>query len=102
MKLLLAIVLGLFSMTAFTKDLNSKKEMMSTHLDQKISRLQEAKACIQGANTEEALKKCKKDMKKDMSAMKEDMKDKKKEMKRQSQESMDDDEMPEEDGESEE
>ena len=97
MKVLLTMVLGLFTMSAFADKLTEKKDMMNEHLDKKITRLQAAKSCIQEAKTEDALKACKTDMKDDMKEMKAEFKDKKKEMKKQSEEEAPVDELPEED-----
>lgn len=85
MKFLLLTAICLFSVGSFAneeemkgKTFEEKKQMMSTHLDKKISTLQTARTCVEAAKDDSALKKCKEQKKAAMKEMKGKMKDKKK------------------------
>ncbi|HXH29969.1 MAG TPA: hypothetical protein VNJ01_04085 [Bacteriovoracaceae bacterium] len=80
MKLLLVTGLALLSMSSFAQeDLAAHKAKENENFDKRISRLTEAKTCVNAAATKEAFKSCKEALHKDMQAMKEDWKNHKKE-----------------------
>jgi hypothetical protein len=60
------------------QDLSSKKQLMNQYYDQKISRLQEAQACINAAQTEAAVRDCKQEAREEMQEAKQDFKQQKK------------------------
>jgi hypothetical protein len=64
MKFLLVAFLCLGSVSAFSAEesFEEMKAKMTAHLDQKITHINEAKACVSAATTSEALKDCKKKM----------------------------------------
>ena len=58
MKLLLVLTLVFLSMSVLAKSLEEKKTKLISGLDQKISQLQKTKSCIQQAQDEKSLSKC--------------------------------------------
>ena len=67
MKFLIALSLAAFSVGAFAQDdLATMKEDANSHIDQKISTLNEAKDCINNAGSIDKFKACKYDMHEDM------------------------------------
>ncbi|MFP5386232.1 MAG: hypothetical protein ACLGHN_09145 [Bacteriovoracia bacterium] len=75
MKFLIALSLSVFSLGAFAQDdLGSMKQDANSYIDQKMSSLQEAKSCINNADSKEAFKACKYDMHKEMKMQKMEMK----------------------------
>jgi hypothetical protein len=70
MKSSLFSVIFIFSLNAFAvEDLASVKAAMLQHLDQRISNLQEARACVAGAAKTEDIHNCRKQMSEKMDAM---------------------------------
>lgn len=86
MKFLITLSLAAFSVGAFAQDdLATMKEDATSHIDQKISSLQEAKDCINNAGSIDKFKACKYDLHKQKKEMKmqkmEEMKQKEEEKK---------------------
>jgi Skp family chaperone for outer membrane proteins len=83
MKFLLVVTLALFSFGSFAEkhgDLNQKKQMMTSHIDQRIEALESSKNCINQAASEKALKECKKEKKQAMKDIKESKQEQKEEL----------------------
>lgn len=70
MKFLITITLAAFSFGAFAQNLDSMKQDATSHLDSKISNLQDAKSCINDADSMDKFKACKYDMHKEMKKQK--------------------------------
>lgn len=71
MKSLIAIAIAALSMGAFAQgDLNAMKQQANSHIDKKMSMLQSAKGCVNGATSMEGYKACKYDMHEDMKMQK--------------------------------
>lgn len=71
MKSLIAISIAALSLSAFAQqDLNAMKQKANSHIDKKLSTLQTAKGCVNGASTVEGFKACKYDMHEDMKMQK--------------------------------
>lgn len=71
MKFLITLSLAAFSFGAFAQgNLESMKEDATSHIDSKISNLQNAKTCINEADSTDRFKACKYDMKKEMKKQK--------------------------------
>ena len=86
MKFLITLSLAAFSIGAFAQnDLESMKQDATSHIDSKISTLQDSKDCISNAGTIDKFKACKYDMYKEKKKMKmqkmEEMKSEKEEVK---------------------
>lgn len=82
MKFLSIIALAALSTGVFAaEDLNAMKSKATSHIDQKMNSLTNAKSCVNNASTVEKFKACKYDMHEDMKMQKmEMMEDKKKEI----------------------
>lgn len=71
MKSLIAISIAALSLSAFAQqDLNAMKQKANSHIDKKLSTLQTAKGCVNGASSMEGFKACKYDMHEDMKMQK--------------------------------
>lgn len=71
MKFLITFTLAAFSVGAIAQgNLESMKQDATSHLDSKISNLQDAKACINQADSMDKFKSCKYDMHKQMKQQK--------------------------------
>lgn len=71
MKSLIAISIAALSLSAFAQqDLNAMKQKANSSIDKKMSTLQSAKGCVNGATTMEGFKACKYDMHEDMKMQK--------------------------------
>ena len=96
MNFLIIASLAIFSMSSFANKMDMKgkpveeqKQMMNSHIDQKIEALTAAKTCIAGAKDENALKQCKEDKKEAMEDIKEGFKKQKEESYDQKEEAID-------------
>ena len=79
MKFFTVLSLSLLSLSVFAQeDLNSMKNKANSHIDKKMSSLQAAKSCINGAQSMDKFKSCKYDMHEDMKMQKMEMNDEKK------------------------
>ncbi len=71
MKSLIAISIAALSISVFAQeDLSAMKQKANSHIDKKMSTLQTAKGCVNGASTTESFKACKYDMHEDMKMQK--------------------------------
>lgn len=70
MKFLIVLSVSVLSLSAFAQNLGSMKQEATSHIDRKMSTLQEARSCIQNAETREAFKACKYDMHEEMKMQK--------------------------------
>jgi hypothetical protein len=79
MKFFIIMSLSIFSLTSFAQeDLNSMKNKANSHIDKKMTTLQSAKSCVNGAQSMEKFKACKYDMHEDMKMQKMEMMEQKK------------------------
>lgn len=73
MKLVLAMALSVFAFNSFAEEsLKDMKAKANDHITSKISSLESAKGCINGATTKEAFKACKYDLHESMKMQKEE------------------------------
>lgn len=71
MKSLIAISIAALSLGAFAQeDLNNMKMKANSHIDKKMTTLQSAKSCVNGATSVDKFKSCKYDMHEDMKMQK--------------------------------
>lgn len=73
MKLVLAAALAVFALNSFAEEsLKEMKAKANDHITSKISSLESAKGCVNGATTKEAFKACKYDLHESMKMQKEE------------------------------
>ncbi len=78
MKYVLAIALSAFAFNSFAEEsLKDMKAKANDHITSKISTLESAKGCVNGAQTKEAFKACKYDLHESMKVQKEEAIDEK-------------------------
>lgn len=82
MKSLLILAFGLFAVTSLRadEDFAAKKAEMVKHIDERIAKMQEHKACVEAASEKDALKACMEKMKEHMKEHRMEMMEHRKEM----------------------
>lgn len=75
MKFVLIAALSVFAMSSYADSLKDMKSKANDDITQKISSLESAKGCVNGAQTKEAFKACNYDLNKSMDMQKEETKE---------------------------